>query len=129
MSNEQVLAPPNFSISENRRMKTFNGLSISNVCKPTLPCKHWVVLPSGESKMMRGSDIYKIIPKEHPSYNHFEYCKKWIEDEPKRRKAIEEANRKSDEAREKIKEQRRLEEEASNYNKQFIQPEFKILRK
>jgi hypothetical protein len=130
MENTQVLAPKYYSISGNRRMDTYKSLSISHTCKCSLPCQHWVVLPTGESKSMRGSDIYKIIPKEHPMYKHFDYYQHWERDAPKRRLAYEEMERKSDEAWAIINEKRRLEEEMSNYNKpmEFVQPEFKCRR-
>ena len=66
LDEKLVLTPPNFSITGDIRMTTYKGLSISDTCKCSMPCQHWVVLPSGEEKIMRGDKIYKIMSNTSP---------------------------------------------------------------
>ena len=108
----------------------YKGLSISDKCKCSMPCQHWVVLPSGEAKIMRGDKIYKIISKDHPRYDHFKEYGKWIANAPIRKLKYELAEIQSKKEWAKIHEKRRQEEEASNYNKpdKFVQPEFCVKR-
>ena len=100
---------------------------ISKWCKKSMPCVHGVTFPSGECKSMRGDEIYKIISENHSMYNHFKYCEEWIKNTEQRHLEFEERQRKNDEYWAEMKEQRRLEDEASNYNKvDEYQPSFRI---
>ncbi len=109
---------------------TFEDLQIFTICKKTLPCKHSVILPSGEHKMMRGNEIYNIIPKEHPMYNHFQEYEDWAEKAAAQKKAWEEADKLYQIKKAQWDEERRLEEEASNYNKPLLgQSAFRVMKK
>jgi hypothetical protein len=45
---------------------------ISNTCLQSYPCKHYVQLKNGESKVMSGHDIYRMFASEGLHYPHID---------------------------------------------------------
>jgi hypothetical protein len=107
-------------------MESYKDVQISIICKSSYPCSHYVILPDGIGKTMSGHDIYKIIPRRHPAYNHFKTYKYW-----KCKVTVNNILALIDDFVDKCKEakwekDRQREEAASNYNKPLHQPVFKL---
>ena len=58
---------------------------ISNLCLETYPCKHYIKLKNGETKLMRGDDIYKLFHKNGIKDDHFDKYIEFIKNEKQRK--------------------------------------------
>jgi hypothetical protein len=51
---------------------------ISTTCLQSYPCKHKVIFENGETTMMSGDKIYRLLNKECLSYKHFDCYAEYV---------------------------------------------------